>query len=119
MSDNTTEVNKNTREYAKTVSKQLKEYCKKGNSFLGFLCSDRNYVNMTAGTKYPYITLIRRGSEIDSKTREIALKTIYGDDYTCNSNWIAGNVSRFTISMKPHQWEQFIITHKEYFRQFD
>lgn len=40
--------------------------------------------------------------------RVLCLRTIYGDKFEIHPMACAGNVSRYSIAMVPHQWEQVI-----------
>ncbi len=95
------------REYAKNVSKQVKEYFKKE------LNLKTVSVTMTDGVKYPYISaFIKFGNneEFNIQLREKCLKNIYGDDFKANNDtWIAGNVSNNRIAMKPHEWDNLLL----------
>ena len=98
------------REYAKTVSKAVKNYFKvvygtgKGVS-----------VSMTAGVKYPYVSLwLSGGLRVPVELRKKALETIYGVEYVAKDtdmqarDYVAGNVWENHIAMKPNEWEMFL-----------
>lgn len=94
------------REYAKQVSKAVKTYfvSKYGGS-KGVSAA------MTAGVKYPYITLfLTNNLKTFLEDRKLALSVIYGAEFmkTCRVDFIAGNVMSNRIAMKPHEWETFL-----------
>jgi hypothetical protein len=84
------------------LSKKIKQYAKSFDS--------KAKVDSITGShnKQKVIWYIRVWFITNFDQRVKALKTIYGENFDCGSNAIAGNVSENYISMKPSEWEKFL-----------